>query len=162
MNEHVHGVVFKDKVNAPQKPRRPLGLAPGAEDVPLPLSALEGRSSDELASPATVQHVLEALDVAISLRTEIDNPLRVRLGRLEGDTFELRAELAEANTKIEALQAAHDKMAATVQALRLILPNKAEAKAQLAAEVKAEVRGQLIAMHAERIARRARQKAATP
>jgi hypothetical protein len=156
MNEHVHGIIFKDRLDArtwpPQKgQRKPLGLTPAPEEI----SALDGRSADELGSPATVQHVLEALDAAVSLRTEIDNPLRVRLGHLESANGELRSELAAARAAIDALQAAHAKTAAMVKALRLVQPDR---KAEIKARVAAEVEAQLDALRAKRLARRAEQR----
>jgi chromosome segregation ATPase len=111
MNAHVHGVVFKERLNArqpeppPKGQRRPLGLAPVIEEVSTP-SALDGRTADELASPATVQHVLEALDAAVSIRTEIENPLKVRIARLESSNDELKGELAAATAAIATSTAA--------------------------------------------------------
>jgi len=176
MNEHVrgdvNGVVYKDRLDAriihkvrldarvakpepPQKgQRKPLGLAPVTDELS-PVSALDGLPAEVLASPATVQDVLTALDSAIAIRSDLDQPLRVRLSRLESANGELRAELAASKADVTTLQASLAKTQATVKALRLALPDKAELKAQVAAEFKA----QFAAMHAERIARRAEQKA---
>jgi hypothetical protein len=166
MNEHVGGIIFKDHISARGAPRRrkPLGLAPVIEEVSTP-SALDGRSADELASPASVQHVLEALDTAIAIRTEIERPLKVRLARLESDNSELKAELA--TTK-----AALARVEAMTQALKSVLPNKDDTKLRIAAEVKVRVaaefkahldalRAKRLDRHAERIIKRAQQKAAS-
>jgi hypothetical protein len=172
MNEHVrvgaHGaIIYKEHINtrpkpeAPQKPRKPLGLAPVPDEI-VALSALDNVPADVLGSPATIGDVLEALDAAVSIRSDAETPLRVRLARLESADGELRTELAAARAAIETLQAAHDKTEAMVKAMRLSRPNKTEMQTQVKADVKAEVRAQLADMHAKRIARRAEQKAAKP
>jgi hypothetical protein len=172
MNEHargaVNGVVFKDNLDARPEPRQnrqrgPLGLAPVLEELSPP-SALEGRSADELASPASIAHVLEALDTAIALRSDIERPLKVRIGRLESDNSALKAELATAQATIARTEV-------LLTALKSIVPSKegiklriaAEVEVRVAAEFKAHVdaqRAKRLDRHMERIAKRAEQKAA--
>jgi hypothetical protein len=125
MNAHTNDVIFKEHINAripPPEPsqkrqRRPLGLAPVIEEISS-TSALEGRSEDELSSPASVRHVLEALDIAIAIRTEIERPLKVQLGHLESSNSELRAELAAATAAIATLTSLQDDMRTTVDRLQ--------------------------------------------
>jgi hypothetical protein len=115
---------------APRKgQRRPLGLAPADKEVSYP-SALDGRSADELASPATVQHVLEVLDAAVGIRSDLDNPLRVRIGHLESQVGELRSELAVATVKFRDLKFALDEL----------LHAQRRPKAKAEAEAKPELR----------------------
>lgn len=165
MNAHVDGVIFKDTLDArirqpqpPQKPqRRPLGLAPAEKDISIP-SALDGRSVDELASPATVQHVLEALDAAIAVRSDLDAPLHVRLSRVESDNGELRTELVMAKAEVAALKAAFAKAETAMNALRASAAEQAR-KAAVAAKAASEAK---LARVLAKAAERAEQKAAQP
>lgn len=161
MNEHA-GVIYKDHITLRRPPeppqkrqRRPLGLAPVLEEVSPP-SALDGVPADVLASPATVEQVLQGIDAAVGLRTESDRPLKVRIARLESDNTELKAGLAAAQATIA-------RMETMAKALKSALPRKDEFKIRFAAEAKdrvaIEVKNQLDAMNAKRLARRAEQKA---
>lgn len=124
MNAHVDGIIFKDtfdaRIRSPEPAqkgqRKPLGLAPANEEVAYP-SALDGRSADELTSPATIGNVLEALDAAIAVRSDLDAPLHVRLSRLESSNGALRSELEAAKAERAKLNASVTALQATVASL---------------------------------------------
>ena len=156
MNREPNGnvtAIYKDRVNtriAPKPEPKPQRRALGHP------SALDGRSTDEVASPATIGDVLEGLDAAVAIRSDIDRPLKVRLGRLESDVGELRSELATAQATIARLET-------LVTALRSAMPNPEVTKLRIAAEVKigvaTEVKSYFEAMSKRAAARRAAQKA---
>jgi hypothetical protein len=119
MNEHVGRAVFNARVQPepPPKPqRRPLGLAPVVEEV-LPISALDKVPQEVLNSPATIADVLQSLDAAVSIRSDIDHPLKVRIARLEGDNGALRDNVA-------ALQVTVSRLRRLVSAMRKAAPRK--------------------------------------
>jgi hypothetical protein len=149
MNAHVHGVIFKDRADAlvarqpepAQKPRKPLGLAPVAEELST-VSALDGVSDDVLTSPATIADVLTALDTAIAIRSDIDIPLKVRLARLEAANGELRAELASARAETAELRDTLAHLRTVTSALRNLVgaQRKRKPKVEPQAEPKPELK----------------------
>jgi hypothetical protein len=162
MNQHVNGVIFKDHITErvepkpkPKPQRKPLGLALVPDELSS-VSALDGVPTDELASPATVQHVLEALDAAVAIRSELDRPLRVRIGRLESTGSELNAELAASRAERAELKASVASLKTTVAALRTMAKRDAEKRK---AEAKAATEAKLARVLARVDARRAEQKA---
>jgi hypothetical protein len=166
MNRTTHGfaegsIIFKDKITArpgpeaapsPKPQRRSLGPRIVPEDVRHP-SALDGRSRDELASPATVADVLTCLDSAVAIRSDIDRPLKLRLARLESDNGELKAELATAQTAVV-------KLETMAKALRSAIPDPELTKLGIAAEVKVQVAAQVKAYFEELSKRAADRRAA--
>ena len=160
MNEHVSGLVFKDKLDASiprqaepsRKPqRRPLGLAPAADEGSIP-SVLDAVPEEVLDSPASVRNVLEALDSAVSIRTDIDQPLKVRIGHLENSERELKAELEASKAEQAALKASLASLQSNVTSL--LEYREANRKA----DAKAEARARLDAKLARIVAKRAELK----
>ena len=157
MNAHVSGaangaIIFKDapQPEPQQKPqRRPLDLAPVADEVSIP-SALDAVPEEVLNSPASVRNVLEALDSAVSIRSDIDQPLKVRIARLEGDTGELRSELAAAKAEIAALKTALAKAETATNVLRTSVTEQARKAAAAAKAANDTKLARALAQAAER------------
>jgi hypothetical protein len=118
-------VIFKVRAEArvestplpPDHParRKPLGLEPGAgssepiADEPAALapgapSVGAGLSAAARASPASMEHVIEAADTAIAIAMDGEAVLKARIGELRGEVSELKAALIEARHEVRELK----------------------------------------------------------
>jgi hypothetical protein len=112
---HVNTPVARDAAPLPpNRPRQPLGLAPGVgssepiADEPAFVSGLPsvaaGLSAETLARPATMADVAEAVDAAVGIAVDGDGLFLERIGEMRGEVSELKGALIEARHEIRELK----------------------------------------------------------